>query len=462
MYDDTVDVEGYGPLPRRTLTALGHCFQLQVRPSGIPGAGLGVWMVCHPLTEPRSSKTSRDAHFFVLSQGERIDLGAYAPARLGDRKKDHVSLAKNFVHEWKCESYAFDVEQHTTDMGRHSDCVLDVTCDFTGDLHDEGRKCIMPYVNETDGKVPASVTASHDPSGAVHYLLGDLELEEGCLRVPLRTEVELLVDYGPSYEKVRCRVGPGYARVKGAEYDFYRQCLAGDDAEYAVDVAEYSATEVQDCLSWMEGMWRDKPNPFPVRTRERVLMLALLLRARLLAIQEEFSGGTDAEDGSAWGDRVDGELDRGWIELRRDRAPERSKVLVGAVLQEWTDQHESLGVGLLQNDLYRLVFSQAFQVPETEVARWSSRFLSGKRVWRGEVLHSGGRTLSCEGCHNAPRSHAVHTEPSGDAGPGATNKRLRKTTTTTPWRAALDIRARRTFFLSWRILFVQMRCCWWL
>ena len=373
MFDDEVDIEGYGPLPRRTLTALGHCIQLQVRPSGIPGAGLGVWMVCHPLTDLRC----RDDRCFVLPQGDLIDLGVYAPLRRGDRKKVIVSVVKNFVYGWKCESYAFDVREHFSDMDRDSDCILDITCDFTGDLHVEARNCIMPYVNETDGKVAASVMAAHDPSGAVHYMLGGLEVEEGCLRFPLRTEVELLVDYGESYERVRCRVGPEYARVKGANYDEFRQSAEGEDAEFAGFVADCSAAEVQDCLVWVEGMWHSKPSPFPVRTRERVLMLALLLRARVLAILQ-VSSGADVEEVCALGDHVDGEADSGWRELQRDRFPERSKVLVGAVLQEWTDQHESLNAALLRNELSRFVFSRVFQVPETEVARWSIRTLCGK------------------------------------------------------------------------------------
>lgn len=249
MYDDKVMVEGHGLLPRRGLIVLSHLIMLQVKPSSIPGAGLGVWVSCQPLS-PLYAKNK----FFTLKAGDMIDLGIYAPLRRGDRKPDHISVLKNFIHEWECESYSFGAAQFR-ETARQSEDVLDITCDFTDDLHEDARNCIMPFVNETDGVEPPTIHAEHDPSGAVHHTLGN---SEESLRLPMYPkEIEVKVDYGSSYEKIRVR--KGYSRSSKSDQKEYLQAIEHDDHDMAVDVGHYSAREVLVSINFFEDLLAASP-----------------------------------------------------------------------------------------------------------------------------------------------------------------------------------------------------------
>jgi hypothetical protein len=92
---------------------------------------------------------------------------------------------------------------------------LDITND-DGDLHDEGRRHLAPYVNEvTDPfRDPQSVFMAFDCQGALHYLLGNRRMSDGPFRFPADgTEREILTDYGVYYEPVRRKKGYGQASI---------------------------------------------------------------------------------------------------------------------------------------------------------------------------------------------------------------------------------------------------------
>jgi hypothetical protein len=116
---------------------------------------------------------------------------------------ESVFLLKNFIHNWEPEGWCFDQATRHEVKGSH---VFDVTDNWTGDLHSLASQNVMVYVNETDGKTNSvpTVYAAHDPAGAVHYLMGHGEKKHGPFRIPLNgEEIELKIDYGEKYEKVR-------------------------------------------------------------------------------------------------------------------------------------------------------------------------------------------------------------------------------------------------------------------
>ena len=92
-----------------------------------------------------------------------------------DRKTDNISLLKNFIHNWECEGWSFDMATH--EKGEHPFDIFDITDDRSGALHTTAVKNTIVYVNETDGKdeIP-SISSFHDPEGAVHYYLGKLHI----------------------------------------------------------------------------------------------------------------------------------------------------------------------------------------------------------------------------------------------------------------------------------------------
>ena len=84
-------------LPRQCLMMRGYSVELEVAPSSIPNAGLGVFASCMPLTE---ATTNVD---FKLQPGELLDLGLYAPLRASDKKPESTAMLKSFLLKWKTQ-----------------------------------------------------------------------------------------------------------------------------------------------------------------------------------------------------------------------------------------------------------------------------------------------------------------------------------------------------------------------
>jgi hypothetical protein len=186
------------PVGSFSMNVRGFTLEIMAKKSLIPNSGLGVFVKAF-----KGPFMTKAVEHFELEAGDQVDLGVYGPLRPQDRLDESLFLLKNFIHNWEPEGWCFD--QAARHEVKHSH-LFDITDNWTGDLHSLASQSVMVYVNETDGKpnsVP-TVHASHDPAGAVHYLLGHGEKKHGKFRIPLNgEEIELKIDYGEKYEKVR-------------------------------------------------------------------------------------------------------------------------------------------------------------------------------------------------------------------------------------------------------------------
>lgn len=186
--------------------------KLQVQASEIAGWGVFV-------------STNRK---LVLGNDEYIDMGVYAPLRHDQFKPDSAVIIKNIVKGSKCADYGFGC-----------DCrpgfTFDVTNDGSGDLCDEARQCVLTFVNEVDGgqEKQASVAMRSDPTGAVHFLLGNAE----GLQFDRRKKTEVKADYGDAYEKSRVR--NKYPRVKGKTLKAFKQTIESESFDSLLDVMKF-------------------------------------------------------------------------------------------------------------------------------------------------------------------------------------------------------------------------------
>lgn len=322
---DPADVGG-GLLPRWTLTVRGVQITLQVKESGIAGLGRGVWASCLPLGPRRHN-------VFELAPGDMIDLGVYSPIRAEDRKPEFLALAKNLIHNWECESYNFEVAQH--ERGGEMN-VLDLTADETGYLHAEARASVLPFVNEVDAReeIP-SIKADYDPAGSVHYLLGHFDEDYGPFR--LRTDgtaLELKVNYGPLYEKVRVR--KGYSRAKGKRLKQIQEEIAQDDLTAFFDLRSSTIHKVLGILDFTERVCKSyEAAAWPNFKRERALLLCLSLCSRAREL-EAVSGG---------------------VVIKRKFVRKRLKALTKILSRKWNED-EAFQTSMLSQSFYRTVLME--------------------------------------------------------------------------------------------------------
>jgi hypothetical protein len=193
-----VSEDAASPVGSFSMNVRGFIIEITAKKSLIPNSGLGVFVKAF-----KSAFMTKPVDYFELEAGEQVDLGVYAPLLPQDRMDDAVNLLKNFIHSWEPEGWCFDQAAHHE--GKASN-VFDITDDWSGELHSLASQNVMVYVNETDGKTNSvpTVWAAHDPAGAVHYLMGHSEKKHGNFRIPLNgEEIELKIDYGVKYEKVR-------------------------------------------------------------------------------------------------------------------------------------------------------------------------------------------------------------------------------------------------------------------
>eukprot|EP00978_Attheya_sp_CCMP212_P016092 scaffold41913_cov54-Attheya_sp.AAC.5 len=140
-----------------------------------------------------------------------VSLGRYAPFQPEDRKIDVVYEMKNFIFSLEPSSWGFSVEETIHDHEQ----TVDITDDGTGEPHEIARQNIPMYVNEAGhgSELHENVVARHDVRTVFYYLYVKAPMHVG-------DTVELLVDYGDTYEDVRERKGYGRANKKGeAESD---------------------------------------------------------------------------------------------------------------------------------------------------------------------------------------------------------------------------------------------------
>ena len=261
-------------LPVRVLYVKGFRLELKAERSEIAGAGLGLFLTCTPLSPVRKRKVLQ------LSCGEMVDLGVYAPNEKLECKSEHILLLKDFVHSHACESWSYEslLKDHCE--------VFDITDDQTGLLRDAAKKNIIVYTNETDGINTPSICAGYDPEGAVHYYLGHRNEGDGPLHIQADgSRMELKIDYGTRYEKVR--VMKGYPRIEGGELKEKQAELEQDDADIVRTLRDdFSFRDISDSVDFLRTTFGSyTPTTADEVTKvERALISALALHQRLKEI----------------------------------------------------------------------------------------------------------------------------------------------------------------------------------
>lgn len=249
---------GGNMVPQLTMTTRGFQLTFTARVSTIPNAGYGVFVKCF-------SFTGEDT--FRLNPGEVLDIGVYAPFRKEDRKNATVFLLKNYIHNLKCEEWAFD----TADPGFQ----FDITDDATGAIHELAKSHIPAYVNECGPNAMASVKAEHDPEGNVHYLLGTADGSSSFSLPADESEHEIFINYGPAYEHVRVR--KGYSSLPAEELAKQQLKAKNEDAEYICEMNEFEKDDVSHGLDFVGSLFQT----VPICTDKEAILRALTATAVL-------------------------------------------------------------------------------------------------------------------------------------------------------------------------------------
>jgi hypothetical protein len=280
-HEDLVDSNYGEPLPRLTLMLRGFRLELNVKPSRIPNAGYGVFLSCTTLMDAASDDETVDA--FVLKAGELVDLGVYAPFRIQDKKVEAVTFAKNFVHSYKIEKWAFNASDT-----RYQ---LDITDDVTGNLHAAAKLHIPAYVNECNDDDLVNIRAEHDPEGSVHYLLGRSIQSRGELVVPTDgSEVELYVNYGALYEKVRIR--NGYSFVSHEEQVCIKNQISNEEVEDVEEMDRFEEADIKACVNYFLMLFSmEEESKFAGEVVQRALICAVVMQRRAYRFLLEAAGG---------------------------------------------------------------------------------------------------------------------------------------------------------------------------
>jgi hypothetical protein len=170
--------------------------------------------------------------------------------------------------------------------------MYDVTDDVTGELHCIARRHIPVYVNEicSTSDTP-TVHARHDCEGALHYLLGHAGKDDAPFRLIADgdTEIEILYDYGASYESVRIR--KGFTRLSPDDAAKRLKDLEKDEPKYLEDIESYSISDVSSCLEYLwdvivTEVQREFGNEFILRS----LVVSILLKARARSVKNDITG----------------------------------------------------------------------------------------------------------------------------------------------------------------------------
>ena len=253
-------------LPRLILVWTSYQLLFTVGPSTIPNAGLGVFVQCTSLVPARTH--------LRLKKGEMLDLGVYAPFRKEDVKEECVFLVKNFIMGLKCEEWTFDAGPTQVSYQ------FDITDDWTGELHDLAAQHIPAYVNESNMESLPSVHAEHDPEGVVHYLLGG---RTNDLILPADgSKVELFINYGPKYERVRIR--KNYSFLPPAQQLSAVKSVHQENAEYLEEIAGFKGSEVTSCMEFVTKIVENGTLPDEFRLNALCVSVALRYRGRMLLI----------------------------------------------------------------------------------------------------------------------------------------------------------------------------------
>jgi hypothetical protein len=309
--------------PCRIVKCMGHIFEINVKPSRV--SGMGAFLTVYPVQQHWSKDST-----FSVEAGSLIDLGVYAPLRTGDLLPDEVAVTKNFVTGDKAEVYSFACQA----VPGHA---FDITEARTGELHEEARQSVLTYVNEISdpGKEVPTIRVEADPSGSIHYLLGNPERK---ILIQYGQEMELKADYGYDYEKVRVR--HGYPRVVGETLEQKRREIASDDETSLTEILTWDVKKVGRCIDFFVSNWEDYSGPVlptPTESLERLLLVMVILHARMKRHVDESQSDRSIEC---------------------HHAIDRAKQLVESILDAFTPSRYR---SLLESDLSRKALGLVFR-----------------------------------------------------------------------------------------------------
>lgn len=258
-------------LPKLTLAVRGYKLVFTVKQSGIANAGLGVFIKATQCMDGPVAP-------FELEKGELVDLGIYAPFLATDRKKEAVTFVKNYIHSFKTEEWVYNTDDPSA--------MFDITDNHTGDIHEEAKRHIPAYVNECSSAIVPTVQAENDPEGNVHYLLGVVNGEK--LSLPVNGDpMEIFVNYGLHYEKVRLR--KGYSKLPPERKAAMLEQLKSEDMEYLDEISNFSKQDVGYCIDFFKELYSvGAPVVQPLVQKRSARMLQLLQkRARAIVDSDE-------------------------------------------------------------------------------------------------------------------------------------------------------------------------------
>eukprot|EP00977_Amphora_coffeiformis_P016819 scaffold5323_cov173-Amphora_coffeaeformis.AAC.5 len=233
--------------PSRIIEVMGMSIEVEARDSSIDGAGLGVFMRVNPI--------DTDETCFTLEAHHVIDLGMYGPFRKEDLKHDAALLVKDFIFDGKTQQWVFDTvgSENLHDKRSHG---FDITDDCTGELHDQARRNVLVYINETDGVEEPTISASRDPFHFVHYLLS----HDNDLVLEFNQWIELKIDYGDTYEVNR--VAKGYSRLSRDSAEFKELEVKCQDHTILSDIVGWNDEEETDAAwNYLVGLKIDALEP---------------------------------------------------------------------------------------------------------------------------------------------------------------------------------------------------------
>jgi hypothetical protein len=283
----------------------------------------------------------------MLEKGDFVDLGVYAPLVQQDIKTNSILLLKSLIHP-NCEGWSFDSLLPTVG-GNHGEMqVYDITCDNSGELHERSRQNILVYANETDGVNHPTIRAFHDPEGAVHYGFGS---DASRVRIPANeTWTELMIDYGPNYEKVR--VMKNYPRIQGKELEEMKQVIAEDEKDILRELKSSSVTEIVEAIEFLESVlkgWQRKPLP-KLDTLQRALLVTVTLQSRLKEIVTSFEEKDDMGDDASF-------CENGYITVGDNHTQPRLRALTTGLCDLFRSPEE-LKRSLINKDLFFAILAQ--------------------------------------------------------------------------------------------------------
>lgn len=121
----------------------------------------------------------------------------------------------------------------------------------------------------------------HDPEGSVHYLLGHTCQHQGSFELAADgSEIELFVNYGEEYERVRIR--NNYSFVSNEERERLEKSVLNEDIEDVEEMNRFEAADIDACATFLFTIFASEndPSKFAPQVSRRALVCAVVLQYR--------------------------------------------------------------------------------------------------------------------------------------------------------------------------------------